>query len=291
MNRPADDQTPAACGEPTRDSLSPEAAERALQQFVHAASHDLQEPLRAVLGFSQLLAEHLTDRSGGELDETAREYLRYITDGAERMRQRLHALLEFARVATQGDPWTSVDTAAAWQQALQQRLDDRAESLRMLSDQLGADVDSQRSIPLVQGNPTQITRLLQLLLDNALKFHAADRSPSIMLSARNDKEMVQFCLQDNGIGIPPRQNERIFELFQRLHTLEEYPGTGMGLTIARRIVEHHGGRIWVESELGTGSRFYFTLPAAPDSTPINYNARHETTFPEDEDADPAGRRQ
>jgi signal transduction histidine kinase len=218
-----------------------------LERFAHLASHDLQEPISMVSRFSRLLAR----RYQGRLDAAADEYIALAVDGAERMQQMIEGILALSRVGRAPTPFAPVDcefVLARTLEALGPRL---AESGgRVVHDPL----------PVVRGDAVQIGQLFQNLVGNALKFQGG-RAPEVQLFAVREGDRWLLSVADNGIGIVPEHFATIFEMLQRLHTREEYPGTGMGLAISKRIVERHGGRIWVESEVGRGSTFRFTLPA------------------------------
>jgi hypothetical protein len=218
-----------------------------LQQFAYVASHDLQEPLRMVSSFTQLLARRYKD----QLDDDARDFISYAVDGANRMQELINDLLTFSRVNTRGQPFTPTDCNVALGRA-------RA-NLRMAIEESEALVTNDE-LPTVMADEGQLTRLFQNLIDNAIKF-AGDEPPRVHVSAERAEGEWVFSVRDNGIGIEPQYRERIFVIFQQLHGPEDYGGTGIGLAICKRIVERHGGRIWVESELGEGSTFHFTLPA------------------------------
>ncbi len=217
-----------------------------LERFAYVASHDLQEPLRMVGSYVQLLAR----RYQGKLDADADEFIHYAVDGAERMRQLINDLLAYSRVSTRGREFAPV--------ALGEALDDALANLRHALEENGATVE-HGDLPTVEGDSSQLAQLFQNLISNALKFRS-EAPPRIRVEAtRQDREWV-VAVSDNGIGIAPEHFERIFIMFQRLHNREAYPGTGIGLALCKRIVERHGGRIWVESEPGQGSVFRFTLP-------------------------------
>ena len=219
-----------------------------LQQFAYVASHDLQEPLRMVTGFMQLLEKHLE----GRLDAKAADFMGYAVDGAKRMQALIDDLLAYSRVQTKGSRLRAVDSGAA----LDQVLADLAPRI----EAAGAQV-TRGALPVVRADATQLGQLFRNFLSNALKFHG-DRPPRIHVDARPDGDAAwAFSVRDNGIGIDPKYHERIFLIFQRLHTLAEYPGTGIGLALCKKIVERHGGRIWLESQPDQGTTFYFTLPA------------------------------
>lgn len=218
-----------------------------LQQFAYVASHDLQEPLRMVSSYSQLLADRYKDK----LDEKANKYIHYAVDGAVRMQQLIQDLLAYSRVTTKGGEIAKVESQPALQNALS--------NLEAAIADSGA-VITQDPLPSVAADGTQLTQLFQNLLGNAIKFRG-DTSPRIHVGAERDGEYWRFSVADNGIGIEERYLEKIFVIFQRLHTRSEYAGTGIGLSICKRIVERFGGRIWLKSEPGKGSTFYFVLKA------------------------------
>lgn len=218
-----------------------------LQQFANVASHDLQEPLRMVSNYVQLIAE----RYQGRLDADADEFIGFAVDGARRMQALINGLLEYARVESRGKPFQTVD--------LEKVLAEVTDNLRMKIRETGAEM-THDTLPQVWGDPLQLAQLLQNLFGNALKFQASGKNPRIRLSVRRKSNEWVFECRDNGIGIDPKFFDRIFVIFQRLHSRAEYEGMGMGLAICKRIAERHGGRIWVESEEGTGASFFFTLP-------------------------------
>jgi len=219
---------------------------RDLEQFAYVASHDLQEPLRAVNSYAQLLNRKYEN----QLDAKADKYLHYIMDGATRMQQLINDLLEFSRVGTRGKPLKPTDSEAIIQQAM--------ENLKVAIAETQAIV-TYDPLPTVIADPTQFTQLCQNLIGNALKFRR-ETPAKVHISAQNQGKEWIFGVQDNGIGMEADYLERIFTIFQRLHSRRDYPGTGIGLAICKKIVERHGGRIWVNSELGIGTTFYFTIP-------------------------------
>jgi len=221
---------------------------RDLEQFAYAASHDLQEPLRMVASYTQLLAE----RYGGKLDENADKFLGYAREGALRMQVLIRDLLTFSRVVQAGVPRKNVDCDVALEEALQ--------SLTAAIEESGAVV-THTALPNIWADQTQIAQVFQNLIGNAIKFHNG-APPQCAVSAEKSGCNWLFSVSDNGIGIAPEYAENIFVVFQRLHARTEYPGNGIGLAICKKIIEHYGGTIWVESKVGEGSTFKFTLPAA-----------------------------
>ena len=219
-----------------------------LEQFAYVASHDLQEPLRMVASFTQLLGR----RYRGKLDQDADEFIGYAVDGANRMQHLINDLLAYSRVGTRSKPLAPTDCNAVFQQAR----DNLATAVEETST-----VIYQDPLPMVLGDEVQLLQVFQNLIANAIKFRGAEPPQIQVTAARQGPEWV-FAIQDNGIGIAPEHQERIFSIFQRLHQRSEYPGTGIGLAICKKIVERHGGRIWVESQPGKGSTFYFSLPEA-----------------------------
>jgi two-component system, chemotaxis family, sensor kinase Cph1 len=217
-----------------------------LQQFAYVASHDLQEPLRMMASFAELLAKRYKE----QLDADANEFIDYIIDGAARMQRLINDLLSYSRVGSRGKDFAPTDCAAVLRTV--------CANLRAAIEESGAVVITD-SLPTVMADETQLVQLFQNLLGNAIKFRG-DKPVLIYVGAERRGNDWLFQLRDNGIGIEPQYVERIFLIFQRLHGRGQYPGTGIGLAIAKKIVERHGGRIWVESEPGKGSIFYFTLP-------------------------------
>ena len=216
-----------------------------LEQFAYVASHDLQEPLRAVAGCVQALQQ----RYHGQLDARADEFITHAVDGAVRMQNLISDLLAYSRVAMRGQPFTPTDCAAIVRTALA--------NLEVAIRESGARV-TYTDLPTVMGDPMQLTQLFQNLISNACKFRN-QQSATIHIAAEHHERAWVFSVRDNGIGIEPQYFERIFGLFQRLHTRVEYAGTGIGLAICKKIVERHGGRIWLESQPQQGSTFYFTI--------------------------------
>ena len=220
-----------------------------LQQFAYVSSHDLREPLRMVSSYLQLLVQ----RYGDALDGEAHEYIDFAVDGAKRMDSLIRDLLQYSRVETHGKDFSDTDS--------EEVLEDALDNLQAALTEAGGVV-TFKDLPRVTADPSQLLQLFQNLVGNALKYRAEDRLPEISVKAESSDGMVTYTVRDNGIGIDPQYFERIFVIFQRLHGREEYGGTGIGLSVCKRIVERHGGAIWVESEPGAGSTFYFSLPAA-----------------------------
>ncbi len=227
-----------------------------LEQFAYVASHDLQEPLRAVASCVQLLQK----RYEGKLDERANEFIAHAVDGTKRMQALIMDLLAYSRVGTRGHAFEAVN--------LEETLSDALANLTVAISESGA-VITRDPLPTLQGDDTQLGQLWQNLIGNAVKFRAEGRAPQIRVTARRNGDEWTFGVADNGIGIEPQYFERVFRVFQRLHTRTRYAGTGIGLAICKKIVERHGGRIWIESQPEEGSTFYFTLPATQRPAPAS----------------------
>ncbi|KAF3885115.1 MULTISPECIES: sensor histidine kinase [Nostocales] len=220
-----------------------------LEQFAYVAAHDLQEPLRAITSYTQILALEYQD----QLDETAIEYVNFIVDGTIRMQQLIQDLLAYSRVGTRGKAFVLTDSNVVLNQALK--------NLQVAIAEKHAIITYDH-LPIILGDKIQLIQLFQNLISNAIKFHR-EEFPQVHISAHlKDREWL-FSVKDNGIGIKQTYLDRIFEIFKRLHSRQEFPGTGIGLAICKKIVNFHHGRIWAESELGVGTTFYFTFP---DST-------------------------
>ncbi len=222
-----------------------ERSNKDLEQFAYAASHDLQEPLRTVSNFSQLLAK----RYKGELDEKADQFIGFIVDGSTRMQEMIDNLLAYSRISTRAKPFEPTNCETVFDQALT--------NVKMAIEESAALV-THDPLPTVMADASQMVQLFQNLLSNAIKFRK--EKPRITVSAVQKGNEWFFSVEDNGIGMAPEFMEHIFKVFQREHTSAEYPGTGVGLAICKKIVERHGGGIWVESQVGIGSTFYFTIP-------------------------------
>ena len=229
-----------------RDMAELDRSNKELELFAYVASHDLQEPLRMVSSYTQLLAR----RYKGRLDANADEFIAYAVDGANRMQSLINDLLAYSRVGTRGKEFEPTDCTAVFDQTLA--------NLKVTLEESDAAV-ACGPLPTVMADKMQIGQLFQNLIGNAIKYHG-DEPPRVQVSAEQKGKEWVFSVRDNGIGIDPQYAERIFVIFQRLHTREEYPGTGIGLAICKKIVERHGGRIWMESQLGSGATFYFTIP-------------------------------
>ena len=217
-----------------------------LKQFAYVASHDLQEPIRMVVRYSQLLEKHLK----GKLDAQSSEYLNFVVDGANRMQNLISDLLAYSVVDTRLEPLVKINAEKIFQHAMK--------NLQLAIAESSAEIICD-SLPPVWANPVQLTQLFQNLVGNSVKFRR-DKHPKIHIRAQHKDNEWLFSIQDNGIGLDEQYAKRIFEIVQRLHTREEYPGTGISLAICKKIVERHGGRIWVKSILSEGATFYFTIP-------------------------------
>ncbi|PNY82315.1 GAF domain-containing protein [Deinococcus koreensis] len=226
-----------------------------LEQFAYVASHDLQEPLRSVTSFAQLLASRYQGHPDGPQDERVQTYVQVITEGTSRMAQLIQDLLAFSRVATSEAPFVTVQTGQVVARVMQ--------DLSAQQERTQAQV-RVAELPDVLGDPSQLRQLFQNLIGNALKFTAPGRPPVVQVRAEAQGGLIRFSVSDNGIGIEPQHHERIFGIFQRLHARDVYEGSGIGLSIARKIVERHRGHLGLSSS-GVGTTFSFTLPAAPDS--------------------------
>jgi signal transduction histidine kinase len=243
--------------ETARTLVEAQAAElarsnRDLEQFAYVASHDLQEPLRKVASFCQMLER----RYAGQLDERADQYIAFAVDGAKRMQQLINDLLAFSRVGRTEQVMTDVN--------LQSCLETALDNLSVLIEAQQGQVDAD-PLPHVRGDSVLLTQLLQNLIGNAIKFHG-EQPPRVRITAKQGAEFWEFGCTDNGLGIEPQYAERIFVIFQRLHGKEEYVGTGIGLALCKRIVEYHGGQIWLDPSASVGATFRWTLPVQPSES-------------------------
>jgi light-regulated signal transduction histidine kinase (bacteriophytochrome) len=234
-----------------RELLAQKAADYArsnaeLEQFAYVASHDLQEPLRMVASYCQLLQR----RYQGKLDADADDFINFAVDGARRMQVLINDLLAYSRAGRREQSFVATDSA--------QVLDDVIANLQTSIEERDAKI-TREPLPTVRADRAHLLQVLQNLVGNAIKF--CEHGPQIHVSAVQQEDQWLFSVRDNGIGIAPEYADRIFEIFKRLHGWGEYPGTGIGLAVCKKLVERHGGRIWVESTPGQGSVFYFTLPA------------------------------
>lgn len=229
-----------------------------LQQFAYVASHDLQEPLRAVSNYCQLFEKHYST----QLDERGVRWLEFVVNGAQRMQTLVRDLLTYARTDNKTQTWFTVDSRIPCHLALG--------NLSSVIEEAQAKVTVGK-LPVVWADEVQLEALFQNLISNAVKFHD-DRPPRVSITAERVDDAWQFAVRDNGIGIKPEFQERVFEIFKRLQTGDQYPGTGIGLAICKRIVERFGGRIWVKSQFGVGSIFYFTLPHPSDPPELDHAA-------------------
>ncbi len=219
-----------------------------LQQFAYVASHDLQEPLRMVVSYLQLI----DDRYISKMDHEAREFIGFAVDGAKRMKSLIEALLAYSRVETKDQLFTLLD--------IQKILDEVLKLMKVSIEEQNAVITLDEKLPQLQANEPMMIQLFQNLISNGMKYQQ-DSQPEVHIGATRKGAEWEFSVRDNGIGIAPKDLERIFVIFQRLHTGQQYPGTGIGLAVCKKVVEHHGGRIWAESTVGVGTTFYFTIPA------------------------------
>ncbi len=218
-----------------------------LEKFAYVASHDLQEPLRMVGGYTQLLKRRYADK----LDSDAVEFIDFAVDGVKRMQSLINDLLTYSRISTRGRPFETVDTADVFRQVLA--------NLQVAIEETKARVTSSK-LPKVTGDAVQLAQLFQNVVGNALKFAVVGQPAEVKVTAVRDGEFWKFTVSDNGIGIEPGYEEKVFIIFQRLHTRDKYSGTGIGLAICKKVVERHGGQIWFDSAPGQGTQFHFTIP-------------------------------
>jgi PAS domain S-box-containing protein len=230
-----------------------------LEQFAYVASHDLQEPLRMVASFTELLAQRYGDR----LDDDAREFIGYAVDGATRMQHLLQDLLQYSRIQRREPVRQTIDC--------QQLVTTVLHDLSPATDEAGITVDVG-TLPTITADPTLLRLVFQNLLANAIKFRAAEHTPRVWLTATREDGAWRFDVADNGIGVPPTQRQRIFGMFQRLHARDDYPGTGIGLSMVTKGVERHGGHVWASDTEGGGTTFSFTIPDPGEDGPIKATA-------------------
>jgi signal transduction histidine kinase len=219
-----------------------------LERFATLAAHDLREPLRTITSYITLLSK----RCEGKLGQDADEFIGFVVDGATRMQRLIDDLLKFSRAGSKGKPFAWTDCEVVLERALVE--------LKVAMEECGALV-THEPLPKVMGDDIQLGQVFHNLLGNAIKYRDG-KPPQVQVSCKKEQEEWVFSVKDNGIGIDPQYGEKIFQIFQRLHTRDQYSGSGIGLSLCKRIVERHGGKIWVESELGKGATFYFTMPAA-----------------------------
>jgi signal transduction histidine kinase len=253
INETLEEQVKERTQELSKSNIELKRSNKELKQFAYISSHDLQEPLRMVTSFTQLLER----RYKGQLDNEADDYIEFIVEGAHRMKYLIDDLLAFSRLNTQAKELESVE--------LENVIDDVLSNLSVTIKENKACI-TYDPLPTVNADKTQMMQVFQNLVANAIKFQGSN-PPKIHISAHKDEKEWKFAVTDNGIGIDPEYQKQIFEVFKRLHTREEYPGSGIGLSVSQKIIRRHGGNIWVESELGKGSTFYFTIPHSINDHP------------------------
>jgi light-regulated signal transduction histidine kinase (bacteriophytochrome) len=253
-----------------------ERSNKELEQFAYVASHDLQEPLRMVSSYMQLLESRYKDK----LDDDAKEFIDFAVDGAARMQRLIQDLLAFSRVGTRGKEPEIVDSSQSVAEALR--------NLKVRIEENGATVNAA-GLPVVFVDRNQLTQVFQNLIGNAVKFKG-EKPPVVDITARDQGELFEFTVSDNGIGFDQKHADRIFTIFQRLNSREQYEGTGIGLSICKKIVERHGGKIWAESSVGQGATFRFTLPKPPEEDAITGAPAAEAAAIEVPGADAIGER-
>jgi len=224
-----------------------ETANKDLEQFAYVATHDLQEPLRMISSYTQLLERKYKDK----LDQDANDYIHFVVNGAIRMQKLLNDLLEFSRISSRRKGFEQVDTSNILAQVIS--------NIQLLIAENSCLITSD-DLPTLIADESQIIQVFQNLIGNAIKFKKKSEFPKIHISCTKQNNMYQFSVADNGIGMEMQYHDRIFIIFQRLHSVKDYPGTGIGLSICKRIVERHGGKIWFESIINEGTTFYFTIP-------------------------------
>ena len=224
-----------------------ERSNEELQSFAYITSHDLQEPLRTIASYAQLLER----RYKNKLDPDADEFIDFMVDGASRMKEMIQGLLDYSRVGTRGHEFKEFEAQTALNYALN--------NLGASIGETGAEI-TYDELPIIFADKDQIIRVFQNLIGNTIKFRREGVRPKIHVSVQKTDDEYIFSVSDNGIGLEEQYSDKIFEVFKRLHAIGEYQGAGIGLAVVKRIIDRHGGRIWVESELGKGSTFYFTIP-------------------------------
>ncbi|MER7722712.1 CHASE3 domain-containing protein [Streptomyces sp. NPDC096323] len=243
-----------------------------LEQFAYVASHDLQEPLRKIASFCQLLDK----RYGTELDARGKQYIDFAVDGAKRMQVLINDLLTFSRVGRVHDGWSAVD--------LDHALDRGLANLALVIEEAGATVVRADPLPEVNGDATTLAMIWQNLIGNAVKFRRPDEPCVVTVGCVREEDVWHFTVTDNGIGIAPEFADKVFVIFQRLHARDAYDGTGIGLALCRKIIEFHGGRIWLDPEPRQGARIHFCLPADAETSPA---VSGETAGPDEISGDTA----
>lgn len=224
-----------------------------LEQFAYVVSHDLQQPLQGIFGYAKILAHTYHNRP----HESVNRYIDQIINASQHMSQLIQDLLDYARVKQTKQACKLTDCNQVVAQVLTE--------LQPSIDENHAVVTTENELPTLCAHETQLTQLFQNLLSNALKYHPPEQFPHVQVSAKHHENEWCFGIHDNGIGIKPEHFDQVFQIFQRLHTKEEYPGTGIGLATCKKIVENHGGRIWIDSQAAQGTTFYFTLPVVTDA--------------------------
>ncbi|PJZ70549.1 hypothetical protein CH373_05640 [Leptospira perolatii] len=228
-----------------------ERSNRELEQFAYIASHDLQEPLRTIASYLQLLEKKHTK----DLKQEALEFIGITIDAVKRLQMLIDSLLHYSRLGNRKEEWAPVN--------INQVLKDLCTDLSTSIETEKAKIEIEEPMPIVVGEAVQIGQLFQNLIANSIKFHKKEVPPYVRITWEKKKSMIQFCISDNGIGMEKKYFNKIFLIFQKLHNRSEYPGAGIGLSICKKIVSNHGGKIWVESSIGNGTEFYFTLPLRP----------------------------
>ncbi len=248
----ADDITESKLAEIERENLikNLRQSNEELRQFTYITSHDLQEPLRTMSSYAGLLKH----RYEGQLDQDADDFIEFMVSGASRMKGMIQGLRDYSRVGTQGEKFRNFNSSEA--------LNDAVSNLKLFIKENNAEI-THSELPVVYADKNQIARVFQNLIENAIKFRKPDENPNIHVSSRINNDEYLFLVSDNSIGMEQEYTDKIFEIFKRLHAIGEYEGAGIGLAIVKRIIDRHGGQIWVRSELGKGSTFYFTIPLNP----------------------------